>query len=369
MLDEDAVEDVLQESYIAVYQHIGDYKTGNFQGWVDTIVANRAKNYLRKKNPILFSDMETEESPLVEFEDDKIEFRPDETIDYNETKRLVMQIVDGLSAEQRLATILFYFEERSVKEIAEICECSENTVKSRLNYARKKIKEDVLALEKKGTKLYSISAIPFLIWMLSEEAKTCVVSEATTKAVVKEVVAEVAKATASAATKTVVAKAGMAIGTKIAIAVTTAIVTVGSVVAGIAIVQNNEDKEVVQDTDADAESQEQQIPQTYEITVVKKETRYTKDSSFENAMPDMKITYHYNENGYKVSADWTDSYNYEGVFGEYKYDAQWRMIESDEVGFHYFYEYNEKGQLSKTIESAESYRYIIHEYETITVTR
>ena len=53
LLDEDATEDVLQESYIAVFEHLSDYKTGNIQGWVDTIVANRAKNYLRKKNPIL----------------------------------------------------------------------------------------------------------------------------------------------------------------------------------------------------------------------------------------------------------------------------------------------------------------------------
>ena len=55
LLDEDATEDVLQEAYIAVFNHLSDYKTGNLQGWIDTIVANRAKNYLRRKNPILFS--------------------------------------------------------------------------------------------------------------------------------------------------------------------------------------------------------------------------------------------------------------------------------------------------------------------------
>ena len=162
LLDEDATEDVLQEAYIAVFNHLSDYKTGNLQGWIDTIVANRAKNYLRRKNPILFSEMETEENPVVEFEEEKMEFRPDEKVDYNETQRLILEMVDNLSPEQRLSIMLFYFEDKSVKEIAEICECSENTVKSRLNYARKKIKEDVLELEKKGTKLYSVSIIPFI---------------------------------------------------------------------------------------------------------------------------------------------------------------------------------------------------------------
>ncbi len=313
-VDSDVVEDVLQDAYVAVYKHLGDYKAGNFQGWVDTIVANRAKNYLRKKNPTLFSDMETEENPVVEFEDEKIEFRPDENVDYTETKRLVMEIVDSLPADQRLSTILFYFEQRSVKEIAEICECSENTVKSRLNYARKKIKEDVLALEKKGTKLYSISAIPFLIWLLSEEAKACVVSEATSTAVLtgiqsatgsvaetvageavkegtkavaeefaneagketakavakevtseagketvkavaqtvaKEVATEAAKATATAAVKTVAVKTGMALGTKIAIAVTAATVTVGGVAGATAVVQNYEEWFEQDDDDED----------------------------------------------------------------------------------------------------------------------
>ena len=103
LLDEDATEDVLQESYIAVFNHLADFKTGNLQGWIDTIVANRAKNYLRRKNPIYFSEMETEENPVVEFEEEKIEFRPDEKVDYDETQRLILEIVDNLSPEQRLS--------------------------------------------------------------------------------------------------------------------------------------------------------------------------------------------------------------------------------------------------------------------------
>ena len=140
LIREDVTEDILQEAYIAVYKHLSDYKSGNFQGWVDTIVANRAKNYLRKENPILFSEMESEERPVVEFEEEKVEFRPEEKVDYDETQRLILEIIDNLSPEQRLSVILFYFESRNVKEISEICECSENTVKSRLNYARKNIK-------------------------------------------------------------------------------------------------------------------------------------------------------------------------------------------------------------------------------------
>ena len=256
LIDEDATEDVLQEAYIAVFKNISTYQTGNLQGWIDTIVANRAKNYLRKKNPVLFSEMETEERPVVEFEEEKIEFRPDEKIDYDETKRLVLEIIDNLSSEQRLSVVLFYFENKSVKEIAEICECSENTVKSRLNYARKSIKEDVLELEKKGTKLYSVSIMPFIIWMLTENAKAAVVTADTTAKILSNASSAVATgegvsgAILGATSKTVITKAGMALGTKIAIGVATAVITTGTIVGVVAIKNNGGQKEAVVVTSA-----------------------------------------------------------------------------------------------------------------------
>ena len=278
LLDEDATEDVLQEAYIAVFNHLSDYKTGNLQGWIDTIVANRAKNYLRRKNPILFSEMETEENPVVEFEEEKMEFRPDEKVDYNETQRLILEMVDNLSPEQRLSIMLFYFEDKSVKEIAEICECSENTVKSRLNYARKKIKEDVLELEKKGTKLYSVSVIPFIIWLLAEKAKSSMVTEAAASKIFSSVCTSVNSAAGMAAntavntaantvantagnvvgntimntavnatvgttTKVVAGKVGMALGAKIALSIAGAAVAAGAVIGGVAIVNHNQENE------------------------------------------------------------------------------------------------------------------------------
>ena len=276
LLDDDATEDVLQEAYISVFKNLSNFQTGNLQGWIDTIVANRAKNYLRRKSPILFSEMETEDNPVVEFEEEKVEFRPDEKVDYNETQRLVLEIVDNLSPEQRLSVMLFYFEERSVKEIAEICECSENTVKSRLNYARKKIKEDVLELEKKGTKLYSVSIIPFIVWMLSEKAKASMISPSSAtkifygvnaglsapanvagSAVVNQpgnmaynmvgnttanmgtVAGTTAGITAGTVASTtagmVASKAGLALGVKIAIAAVAGAVVIGGTAAGVGI--------------------------------------------------------------------------------------------------------------------------------------
>ena len=82
---------------------------------------------------------------------------------------MIQEMIDRLPEAQRMAVVLYYLENLPVAWIAGIMECSEGTVKSRLNYGRKSIKEQVLALEKKGTKLYCMPLVPFLYWMFRQQ--------------------------------------------------------------------------------------------------------------------------------------------------------------------------------------------------------
>ena len=163
----------------------------NFQGWLNTIVVNRSKDYLKKKKPMLFSQMvsEEDEGSELDFEDEGGYFSPDQKVDYAETKRLIQGMIDRLPQEQRMAIVLFYLEEMPVKQIARVMECSEGTVKSRLNYGRKAIKAQVLELEKKGTKLYCVPFIPFLYWLFRQQVLSTVVPGAVRKAAVAAAVA------------------------------------------------------------------------------------------------------------------------------------------------------------------------------------
>lgn len=169
--EQDAL-DVMQESYISAFRNLKNLEQPEkIKSWFNRIVANKCKDLLvkKKRNPQFFSDMQREDDDR-EFEesimDENLTFSPEESVDYSETKRLMKQILENLPDEQRLCVLMYYYDELSVGEIAEALECSTNTVKSRLNYARKKIKMDVEELEKKGTKLYSIAPIPFMVWML-----------------------------------------------------------------------------------------------------------------------------------------------------------------------------------------------------------
>ena len=175
---EDAM-DVLQEAYISAFKSLESLQDEKkLNAWINMIVANRCKDWLRKNKAIVFSDMGNEDADL-EFEDslenEHEEFMPEESIDYSTTKELMQEILNHLSEDQRLCVLMYYYDEMSVGDIAETLECSTGTIKSRLNYARKYIKKEVEELEKKGTKLYGIAPIPFIVWMLrSKEASLTV---------------------------------------------------------------------------------------------------------------------------------------------------------------------------------------------------
>jgi len=182
MKNEDAAMDVLQDAYIKAFSKLDTLEDPEkFPGWMGMIVANTAKNALEKKNPLLFSQMEqeNEEGETFEYqmEDEDTWNQPELAYTQQETQELVRELIDSLSEEQKMCVLMFHIEGISIKEIAETMNCSENTVKSRLNYGRKNIKEKAEELQKKGVKLYSSVPIAFLVLLLQKEAGAFTLSE------------------------------------------------------------------------------------------------------------------------------------------------------------------------------------------------
>ena len=232
--DEDQAQDIVQDAYVKVFTNLPLLEqVENFQGWLNTIVVNKSKDYLKKKKPMLFSQMvsEEDEGSELDFEDEGGYFSPDQKVDYAETKRLIQGMIDRLPQEQRMAIVLFYLEEMPVKQIARVMECSEGTVKSRLNYGRKAIKAQVLELEKKGTKLYCVPFIPFLYWLFRQQVLSTVVPGAVGKAAVAAGMAAAGKAGAASG-----GAAGAASGSGVGVSVVSeATAGAGSAVAGAGV--------------------------------------------------------------------------------------------------------------------------------------
>ena len=316
--DEDQAQDIVQDAYVKVFTNLHLLEqVENFQGWLNTIVVNKSKDYLKKKKPMLFSQMvsEEDEGSELDFEDEGGYFSPDRRVDYTETKRLIQGMIDRLPQEQRMAIVLFYLEEMPVKQIARVMECSEGTVKSRLNYGRKTIKAQVLELEKKGTKLYCVPFIPFLYWLLRQQAFSTVVPAAVGRRAVAAGMAAAGKAGAGAASggvasgsgavagkaavaaagKAGAAAAGKAISVKAAAIVAAACIGAGGVGAGAGVyiyhrqekareaeIEREQDEEptelAAQETAAVEETQESEAVQMENEAILQMMERYPSES-------------------------------------------------------------------------------------------
>lgn len=162
--DEDCYE-LLQETYIQVNNKIDTLKECKaFYSWIITIARNKTYRYLdkKKKEVLLAEDNQSIFENQYEVDEDLL---PEEILDSKEKQKLILDILNSLPEEQKDVIVLRYYNGLSVKEIASHLNISDGTVKSRLNYGRKKIESEVVALEKKGTKLYCTS-LPIMLLLL-----------------------------------------------------------------------------------------------------------------------------------------------------------------------------------------------------------
>lgn len=172
--DEETTMDLLQDTFLKAFKSINSLEDNQaFYAWLKRIALNTSKNWLIKSRPILFSDLQNptvndeEDAEPVEnvFEDPKLENMPEEVVDKAEVSRLLNEILDSLPADQRLAICMFYYDDMSLKEIAEVMDVPLSKVKNRLAYGRKKVEQKVLDLEKRGTKIYGLAPITFLLFL------------------------------------------------------------------------------------------------------------------------------------------------------------------------------------------------------------
>ena len=131
-------EEVYQEVFMKVFSNIGQHDAGraSLRTWISRIAYNEAVSFLRRKRlPVVyFEDRSHEADKLSDAE-------VDETLGHAnaETVQLIRAALKHLPPEERALVTMFYYEERSLKEIADITESIPTTVASRLSRTRKKL--------------------------------------------------------------------------------------------------------------------------------------------------------------------------------------------------------------------------------------
>lgn len=164
--------DATQEVLISMLRKLDTLKEpAAFWGWLSAMTANQCRNALaRGPREVQFPVDEEGNSLLDTYETLDQQAVPDQAMDSKESRRMIVELVDALPQAQRQCVLMYYYEEMGVKEIAAALETSEGTVKSRLNYARKAIKAGVERYAAQGVKLYGLAPLPFLSYILKQDA-------------------------------------------------------------------------------------------------------------------------------------------------------------------------------------------------------
>jgi RNA polymerase sigma factor (sigma-70 family) len=131
-------DDVTQEVFVTVYRKLNTFQgKSTLRSWVYAIAINKCKDYLRSWK-VRNSKLKGKLEQFVKSAD-----RPNtpeqHIIGKIEEKQLLNQVL-SLPIKYREVIILFYFEEFSVNEIADSLSINQNTVRTRLNRGRGKLK-------------------------------------------------------------------------------------------------------------------------------------------------------------------------------------------------------------------------------------
>lgn len=139
MKDEDEAKDVLQNSFIKLYNSREKFDpTGSIGAYIKRITINTALDEIRKKKK--FDDIEN--NLLISEDEVEFEFEESESNSYQQLLGLIQDLPDGY----RTVFNLFVFENLKHTEIAEYLDISVNTSKSQLMKAKRMLKEKLGAL-------------------------------------------------------------------------------------------------------------------------------------------------------------------------------------------------------------------------------
>lgn len=295
MHDEEDALDLTQETYIQAYKGIGTLvDVNNVYAWLGGIVYRQGMRIFNKKKELLTG--EEQDYLFEEMESD--EATPEQTVEQQATADIVKGMIEELPELQRMAVLAFYYDNMKIDDIARVCECSSNTIKSRLNYAKKFLKEKVEAHEKQNRyKLCSVSPAILLLafkglfaepeYKMPAQAVQGVYMASCNSLGIKAVSSVIASGSTSVsagavASGTAATAAKVGLGIKLGITAA-ALLTAGGITAAVVHnINSNAPKEPVAVVEQETESKEQsstelqtEVTQTEEVQTEETQTEKT----------------------------------------------------------------------------------------------
>lgn len=141
--DPESASDLLQEVFLRLFRFAERIDPERpLEPWLYRMTANLSYSYVKRRKWV---------QPIEDLSDWLVgpsKNQPTQLAEQNEAWRLVERAILELPMPQRMVVVLYYINECSLQEVAEILNIPAGTVKSRLHYARQALKENVSVNEK-----------------------------------------------------------------------------------------------------------------------------------------------------------------------------------------------------------------------------
>ena len=142
-------QEVTQDALLAALRSLDSYRgEAKLSTWLYSITLNLCRNRLRsrQRRKRIHQIFERLTTPI-----DAPALQPEDTLIQKQLDNNLFDIVQSLNEKHRLPVILRYYHNCPIAEIAQILDIPEGTVHSRLNSARKKIRNQIESAKKESS--------------------------------------------------------------------------------------------------------------------------------------------------------------------------------------------------------------------------
>jgi RNA polymerase sigma-70 factor (ECF subfamily) len=131
-------QDLTQEVFLRVFRTIRTFRSaeGSFGTWLARVTRNLLIDHYRRSRQERVTDSIEEQLPTIEESGASAASRPDQALAGREASEILQAALQKLSPDLREAVILRDLQEMEYREIADVLEIPEGTVKSRINRGR-----------------------------------------------------------------------------------------------------------------------------------------------------------------------------------------------------------------------------------------
>jgi RNA polymerase sigma-70 factor (ECF subfamily) len=135
--DPEAAEDILQDAFLRLHAYADQINSSlPLIPWLYRVTVNLSYTWVTRHNKWRV--------PLEDFIDQLIgpaKNNPEPAAERRDQQRVMQRAIEALAFSQRVVIVLYYLNDLSLQEIADILGCPVGTVKSRLHYGRENLRE------------------------------------------------------------------------------------------------------------------------------------------------------------------------------------------------------------------------------------